>query len=186
MPNLRRPSTSSLKRAGYALLSLFIIWHVLAITIVGPFSQSYLHDHLMNVFGPYLRFLQLDREWPFYAPNPPLGRIMQYQIIDPNGDRQTYPLTQARDKFDHAYFRYTNFYYYLFNNPKYSKSKGYVKSVARYLCRQHKNEHVSAISFIVLDQKRFTYQDFQNGKRPLDPEFLRERHFGPYACEDKA
>lgn len=172
-----------LRRLGYALFSLFILWHVAAITIVGPFSKSYLRDGLMQVFGGYLSFFKLDRSWPFYAPNPAYGRIMRYETIDGDGKRALYPLTQARDKFDHAYFRYTNFYFYLFNNPQYSKARGYDVSVARYLCGQHANDKTVAINFIVLNQKRLTYLDYQQGKRPQDPDFLTQKEFGPYPCQ---
>jgi len=178
--------SKTLRRIGYAAFSAFIAWHVVAITIVGPFSKSYLRDGLMQIFGGYLDLTELNRGWPFYAPDPSFGRIMRYQTIAADGKTTLYPLTQAREKFDHAYFRYTNFYFYLFDNPRYSKTKHYDKSVARFLCRRHQNEGISAINFIVIDQSRFTYLDYQKGARPLDQTFLNEKQFGPYPCTGNA
>lgn len=174
------------RAAGFFLLSLFIIWHSVGIVIVGPFDKSYMRDGLMKVYQTYLATFHLNQSWPFYAPNPVLGSILNYQTVSSTGDIKTYPLTQAREKFDHAYFRYTNFYAYLFSNPKYSRKKGYDKSVARYLCSQHRGEDVVSINFILMNQKRFTRDDYLAGKRPLDDEFLNETKFGPYLCNTPA
>ncbi|WP_455220824.1 hypothetical protein [Kaarinaea lacus] len=170
------------RTAGFILLSAFIVWHVIGISIVGPSSKSYLRDRLMNLYQDYLAVFHLDRSWPFYAPNPFLGSVLEYETIDASGGKNRYPLTQAREKFDHAYFRYTNFYAYLFSNPQYSKRRGYDKSVARYLCARHTDAGVNAISFILLNQKKFTPENFQEGKQPLAKEFLTETVFGPYEC----
>lgn len=170
------------RAAGFLILSVFVIWHAIGISIVGPFSRSYLRDGLMTVYQGYLAVFHLDRSWPFYAPNPFLGSILSYETISSTGNTKHYALTQAREKFDHAYFRYTNIYAYLFSDPQYTKRRGYDKSVARYLCSQHEDEDIKAINFILLNQTTFTYKDYQKGKRPLDDEFLQKTVFGPYSC----
>lgn len=174
------------RSAGFFILSVFIIWHAIGITIIGPFSKSYLRDNLMNVYQDYLAIFHLDRSWPFYAPNPFLGSILSYETVSVSGETNAYPLTQARDKFDHAYFRYTNFYAYLFSDPEYTKKRGYDSSVARFLCNQHLARDVIAINFILREQKMFTYEDYRAGKRPLDEEFLETKAFGPYSCTQSA
>ncbi len=168
---------------GLIILSVFIIWHVVGITIIGPFSKSYLRDNLMQVYQNYLSFFHLDRSWPFYAPNPAMGSILRYETVNTSGETKTYPLTQSRKKSDHSYFRYTNFYAYLFSDPEYAKKRGYDQSVARYLCSQHVDSNVSSINFILLNQTTFTYEDYRAGKRPLDEEFLETKTFGPYSCD---
>jgi hypothetical protein len=173
-----------IRRVSFILMSMFLLWHAVGISIVGPASDSYLRQGLMNWYQDYLAVFHLDRSWPFYAPNPFLGSILRYETISPSGDTKTYPLTEARHKFDHAYFRYTNFYAYLFSNPKYTKKRGYDQSVARYLCEEHAGSEIVAINFVLLNQKRFTYEDYRLGKRPLDPEFLTTRKFGPYRCKN--
>jgi hypothetical protein len=167
---------------GLTILSIFIIWHTIGIGIVGPFAKSYLRDSLMALYDGYLAVFHLDRSWPFYAPNPFPGSILSYETISATGTTKLHPLTQAREKFDHAYFRYTNFYAYLFSDPKYTKQRGYDKSVARFLCGQHKGEDITALNFVLLKQTKFTYADHKNGKHPLDEEFLKKAVFGPYNC----
>ena len=170
------------RSAGFIILSVFIIWHAIGITIIGPFSKSYLRNGLMNVYQDYLAIFHLDRSWPFYAPNPFLGSILSYETVSATGEIKTYPLTQSRQKFDHSYFRYTNFYAYLFSDAEYSKQRGYDKSVARYLCNQHLEGDITSINFVLLNQTTFTYKDYQKGKRPLDEEYLEKTVFGPYSC----
>ena len=170
------------RSVGFFLLSVFIIWHAIGIAMLGPFGKSYLRDGLMNIYQNYLTVFHLDRSWPFYAPNPFLGSILSYETLSTSGETKSYPLTQSREKFDHSYFRYTNFYAYLFGHVEYSKYRGYDKSVARYLCSQHKGSDITSINFILLNQMTFTYEDYRNGKRPLDEEFLEKTIFGPYSC----
>ena len=174
--------TQRTRSAGFIILSVFIIWHAIGIVIVGPFGKSYLRDNLMNIYQHYLAVFHLDRSWPFYAPNPFLGSILSYETVSVSGNTNTYPLTQSREKFDHSYFRYTNFYAYLFSDPEYTKKRGYDKSVARYLCNQHSGSDVTAINFILLSQTTFTYEDYRNGKRPLDEAFITRTVYGPYSC----
>jgi len=177
-----RLKTTQLRRLTLGLFSIFILWHIIGISLVGPAHSGYLHNTLMKVYGPYLSVLHLDRSWPFYAPDPFAGSILRYEAIDSNGNSKTYPLTEAREKFNHAYFRYTNFYAYLFSNPAYSHERGYDRSVARFLCSQHRESHATAINFILLNQKPFSYQDYRLGKNPLSDEFLDKTEFGPYKC----
>ena len=171
----------NLKTVGYGLLTLFIVWHAVGISVVGPAAQSYMRDGLMKIYEPYLTLLNLDRSWPFYAPNPFLGSMLEYETVSATGKIEKYPLTKAYKKYEHAYFRYTNFYAYLFADPKYSKKRGYDKSVARYLCSRH-SANVESINFILWQQKEYTYQDYRDGKEPLSQEFLNKKVYGPYPC----
>jgi len=167
---------------GLGILSVFLIWHAIGISLIGPFSQSYLRDNAMKIYNNYLATLHLDDSWPFYAPNPFMGSILSYETISNSGETKTYPLTQARGKYEHAYFRYTNFYAYLFSDPEYTKKRGYDKSVARFLCEQHQKDSIKEINFILLSQTTFAYEDYRKGKRALDKEFMGKSIYGPYSC----
>ena len=59
---------------------------------------------------------------------------------------------------------------------------GYDRSVAEFLCSQHRDQDIRSVKFILLNQQAFTYVDYRFGKRPLDDEFLRRVEFGPYTC----
>jgi len=163
-------------------MSIFVIWHFVAIVIIGPFSSSYLHNNLVKIYRPYLTLTHLERSWSFYAP-PPMGSILRYKTISKNAVEKNYPLTPTDKKFSHSYFRYTNFYYYLFYNPRYIAKRGYDRSVTRFLCDKHKSEGIIEIVYVLLKQKSFSYKDFLNGKKATDKEFLAKTLFGPYKCE---
>jgi len=171
-----------IQRMGLVLFSIFLLWHAIGISVVGPSHKSYMRNGLMYIYEDYLALFHLDQQWLFYAPNPFFGSILQYETIDSSGRKTTYPLTNIRNKFDHTYFRYTNFYAYLFSDFRYTKKRGYDKSVARYLCAQHKDSDIKRINFILQYQKRFTYIDFRSGMRPLDKQFLTKAVLGPYQC----
>lgn len=172
----------TLQSLSFAAFSVFIVWHVVAITIVGPFSKSYLSHRLRAVYEPYLALTELDRSWPFYAPEPFNGSVLRYETQARNGVKTLHPLTEAHQPHDLAYFRYTNFYSYLFREPAYTKERGYDKSVARYLCQRQASNNIDSVRFILLSQRRFTYTDYLAGKRSLDKEYWDSKEFGPYAC----
>jgi len=171
-----------IRNMGLVLFSLFLLWHAIGIAIVGPAHDSVMRNSMMRIYSHYLALFHLNQPWLFYAPNPYWGSILQYETINAAGEKQTYTLTNNRNKYDHTYFRYTNFYAYLFADPQYTKQKGYDKSVSRYLCAQHKNSDIKKINFILQKQKKFTYSDFRSGKRPLDKRFLAKIVFGSYHC----
>lgn len=165
------------------VFSVFIIWHAIGIAIVGPFHSSHFRDSFMEVYQDYLLLIRANRTWHFYSPNPGRGRILSYETISDSGENERYPLTQARHKFDHAYFRYTNFYAYLFRDSDYTARQGYDEDVADYLCSLHKDKDIVAVRFTLRNQKTFSPLDYRNGKRALDDEFLEnEQFFGPFRC----
>ncbi len=165
------------------IFSIFIVWHVLAITIGSSLGKNVISNNLVEAYGYYLTILHRYSTWHFYSPNPGLGSILSYDAISHSGESERYPLTQARRKLNHTYFRYTNFYYYLFHYPDSAAERGYDKSVAKYLCGLHKDKDISEIKFSLRYQKPFSHLDYQNGKRALDEEFLGdEKVFGPFSC----
>jgi len=175
-----------MRTAGFVVLSAFIVWHAIGIAVVGPFGKSYLRDNLMSVYQYYLPVFHLNRNWPFYAPDPFLGSMLSYETVAANGEKQRYPLTHARDKYDHAYFRYTNLYAYLFSDVEYTKRRGFDNAVANYFCQLHADNPVDAVNFVLLSQKKFSYEDYRQGKHALDPEFVSETVYGPYRCTSGA
>lgn len=171
------------RKTGLVLLSVFIVWHAIGTSLVGPLPQGQLKESLMKVYGSYLTFFHLNNSWWFYAPNPFLGSILRYETVNSRGEKSVHPLSESRDKFDHAYSRYINFYGYLLMYPKYSGERGYTESVARYLCGQHAaSEKIVSIRFLLFRQQRFTPDDYLQGKRPFDEEFLKKTVSRHYPC----
>ena len=164
------------------IFSLFIVWHVIAIAVVGPMWGDSPEVLKQSHFRHYLAFFHLDRAWPFYAPNPQLGTLVRYQTVDSTGTVKTYPLTEAYNRYQHAFSRNGNIYTYLFQYPEYTSDRGFDRSIARYLCSRHAGEQIQSIKFIQLVQKPLSHQDYLKGARPLDPEYVNSSIFGPYPC----
>jgi len=174
------------RSVGLSLMSVFIIWHLIAMLVVGPSHQSNLRSSLIGIYEEYLWFLKLDGPWSFYAPNVPYGILFRYETVSSTGEVKTYPLTEAKNKLDHGYVRNINFYLYFFFNSVDTKQRGYDKSVARYLCDKHAGTDVKEIVFRRYLQKRFTPKDYLQGKDPYSRAFLRHTVHGPYPCsQDK-
>lgn len=171
-----------LRAVGTVALSAFIVWHAVGVAFVGPAGDSYLRRQLLQIYRPYLDALQLNRRWAFFAPDPAYGSWFEYEIVRPSGARERFPLSHARPRFHHAYFRHTSFYFYLFDGWERARERSYDRSVARYLCRQHGGDAVS-VYFVQHYQQRFTDGDYRLGKRPLDPAFVVDRVDGPYTCD---
>ena len=171
-----------MRKAGLALMSVFIVWHLCAMLVVGPSHKSKLRSALYGHYKEYLWLLSLDGPWAFYAPNVPYGVIFRYQTVSSTGEIKTWPLTEAKKKYEHGYVRNINFYLYFLFNPEYARKQGYDKSVARYLCGKHAEEDVKEIVFRRNQQKRFTPEDFLAGKDPYAPPFLKQLTYGPYPC----
>lgn len=176
-------SSKRIRSAGFVIFSVFIVWHLIGISVVGPLYNRNPYSSLSNIYANYLSILRLNRAWPFYAPNPQLGIIMRYETVDALGKSQIHRLTEAFGRYQHAYARYSNVFVYLFEDPDYTRQRGFDKSVAGYLCRQHKNDDIKSINFIVLNQTEYTHLDYKQGKNPLDPEFIDRKVFGPYPCD---
>ena len=171
-----------IRKEGLGLMSVFIVWHLIAILVVGPSHESKIRSSLYDPYKEYLWLLKLDGPWSFYAPNVAYGILFRYQTVSSTGETNTYPLTEAKKKYEHGYVRNINFYLYFFFNPEYTKKHGYDKSVARYLCSKHAGEDVKEIVFRRNVQKRFTPEDYLAGKNPYGPPFLRHFDYGPYPC----
>jgi hypothetical protein len=175
---------SQFRRYGLFLLTVFFAWHFVGIALIGPLNSTNIHNKLNTIYDPYLNTLQLNHTWLFYSPNPGQSSFLEYETTNNNGGKNTYQLTQARKKYEHAYLRYAIFYYYLFEKPKYSKQRGFTKSVSHFLCTKHINDNIRSVKFILYRQKPFSFLDYREGKRLMDKMFLKKFIIGPFVCPD--
>lgn len=69
-----------------AVLSLFLIYHLLAVSIV-PNGQTYLGGVLAPGVEPYIKFLEFGNSWSFFAPEPgPPPVFVEYELLDHQGN----------------------------------------------------------------------------------------------------
>jgi len=79
------------ERVAYAAMSLFVVWHTIAMVVAPAPGTSDLIEGLRTVLDPYLYFFKLDNECNFVAPDideegrDPPGVILRYVIKDQSG-----------------------------------------------------------------------------------------------------
>lgn len=164
------------RRLGFVAGSLFLAWHALAI-VVGPAPASHAAGAAYPAFAPYLRVLDLDHGWSFFAPNPGRGRLLRYAVIDGAGARHDRRLTEALTPLDPAYLRWTTLYAYLDVDLPH-----HLRAAADHLCRRHRDLDPRAIVFVHRDQLTLTPESYRAGHRPLDEDYVTTTELAPLEC----
>ena len=164
----------------YLIASVFLIWHTFAL-LIGPAPQSYIRDNLLGIYEPYLSVFRLNNAWAFYAPEPDLGGVLNYKVLDNDGNEHQFDIYHDYlDRWSASYFRYNAF----FNNIEWNSAeyRRYRKSYIQYLCRKHSNLSPKSIALIRIAQIPLSPEDYINGARPLDPDFTESRPSEPTRC----
>ncbi len=127
-------------RRGYRLLAtLFIAFHVVAITLwVFPFNAS-LTRLLRKTIGPYFSLMGLTQEWTLFAPDPiAANSYVDAQVVLENGDVRTwnFPRLESLDFTG----RYSKARYRKFTGWLYRENFAYAwPDTARYVASQFKD-----------------------------------------------
>jgi hypothetical protein len=177
MPSQSKNPFTVKHRVGYSIASLFILWHVTAIVFVGPWPfENRAKNFLAPIFSTYIDTLRLGGKWRFYAPNVGLGSMLRYNVIMENGSRQKMRLTEALDRSDPAYYRYTTTYVYVPDYPAFRDD------FLQYLCNEHADLSPVVIDLDQIQQRRLGHEDYLKGDRPLDTKYLGRVDIATYRC----
>jgi len=166
-----------LRRAAYALASLFALWHGAAL-LLGTAPPSYLHGQVMPLFRGYIEVLHLDGHWAFFAPDPTAGRLLRYRVEQASGASTEHAFTEALRRGDANYLRFTT----LAGNVD-GSSPALMRSVAQALCRRHAALAPQQIHFVVLQQQRITPEQVEGGLQALDPALLERVELDGVRCD---
>jgi hypothetical protein len=150
----------------YAAMSLFIVWHTLAMVIaVSP--DSVLTQAARQLFGPYLLLFNLDNYWGFFAPDVGTSYQFRYVVEDAAGQQHVFIPTDKLSRFNPNSIWLRDRY------------RDIMASVDMYgdvtvaeLCREHAALRPVAITLLEVEGKEFGPKDRRLGKNPLDPEFV--------------
>jgi hypothetical protein len=154
----------------YTALSVFLVWHTLAIVVAPAPDTSVIAHSLRRVLQPYLTLLRLDNQWNFYAPNPGRGHQFRYLVEDAAGARHAFTPTDELSRIHPSEWWFRSLYDWIGESPDI-----YGDAAAALLCRRHAALHPVAIVLMDVEQKDFWPADHLGGKRPLDPEFVTEK-----------
>jgi hypothetical protein len=167
------------KRLIYALMSLFVTWHTLAI-VVGPTpDSSEIMQLLRPVLYPYLTLFRLDNRWDFYAPEIGNRHQFRYVVVDGSGRRHLFRPADELNWFHPTYWWFRAWYDAIMNFPD-----DYAKLAATFFCRKHETLHPIEITFLKVDEQDFSPADHLDGKHPLDAPFVSVSTLKRVKCQD--
>lgn len=146
-----------------------------AMILLGPAPGSYLKSLIDPYTLPYLRFMNLDNRWAFFAPDPGRGRLLRVRYVWDDGSVHVAELTRALYRWHPAYLRYTSLL-----SDLHEESPGYVESAAHYLCRQY--PQARQVQFLIELQLAPSAEQVASGLIPLDPQFLESVELDPVSC----
>ena len=158
----------------YLLMSIFVAWHATALVIAPVPNPSDLVDTPRAILQPYLTLLRMDNPWSFFSQIP--ASELRYTVEDAAGARTEFAPTQT------SWFHPENLWLRDWNYSIIDKPELYADHAGEILCRKHVSLHPVSITFVEREQGDFTPEDWLNGKRPLDPEFMRDKPLRTVQC----
>lgn len=164
------------QRLTYTLMSLFVVWHTLAM-VVAPAPDSYLSKSLRKVLQPYLTLFRLDSQWDFFAPNVGDGSRLRYIVEGQDGQRNTFNPAERLSWLHPNFFWVRAWYYAIMDDPDLYADD----AVARF-CKLHAALHPAAITLLEVEEERFTREDLLRGKSRNDSAFFNVKTIKRIKC----
>jgi hypothetical protein len=161
------PKKPIIGRTAYVAMSLLVVWHTLAM-VVATAPESDITRAARAVMNPYLTLFRLDNNWGFFAPDVPRGMQFRYVIEDAGGTRHTFIPEQSVGWLHPNSILVRDRYRAMMLSPDV-----HVDAMADALCRKHADLKPVNITLIEGEQREFTPDDWLNGRRPLDEEFVQ-------------
>jgi hypothetical protein len=134
-----------------------------AVMLIGAGPGSDTMSKVYPVVEPLLDFLNIDNEWGFFAPNPDVGTVVRYRVVDGSGATHELELHESLDRLDPMFLRYTTLYIAIVEN-----ADDYEPGAVRYLCRRHADLEPRSIAIVVAEQAVVTPEEFVAGTGILD------------------
>ncbi len=171
------------QRLTYTAMSLFVVWHTLAMVVAPAPGTSDLIKGLRTVLDPYLHVLRLDNQWNFFAPDvgeegrDPLGLVLRYVIEDNAGTLHRVDPSAGLNWYLPSSIWFRAWYFALLDSPD-----DFGQQFAALFCREHAALHPVTITLYTAEQKDYGPLDRLRGKQPLDAEFVTVTTVKSFPC----
>ncbi len=132
---------SRLRKAGFVLLNLWLVGHLVAISTapatVGPSSQT--ARNVWDTVSPYLQVLYLNHGFHYFAPQPGSSNLVDWEVTRSDGSTESgrFPNFDIQPRL--LYHRYFMLSEYL-GNADPDQQTDIAKAYAFNLCREHAAE----------------------------------------------
>jgi hypothetical protein len=168
------------ERLLYLAMSVFVVWHTLAIVVAPAPDSSVMVQSLRRLLHPYLSLFRLDNKWDFYAPNIGKGHQFRYIVEDAAGTSRTFMPTDDLNPYHPMHWWFRAWYDAIIDQPDV-----YGDAAAARLCRQHAALQPVAVTLLSLEEKDFSPADHLSGKHPLDSDFVTVNTLKRVKCPDR-
>jgi hypothetical protein len=168
------------ERLTYTAMSVFVVWHSLAMVIAPAPDNSVTVGSLRVLLDPYITLFYLDDKWDFFAPDVDRGKQFRYVIEDAAGARHSFVPLEELNWFHPIYRRVGYWYDALVDSPE-----TYSDFIAALLCRKHAVLHPISITLIGVEEQNFSPEDHLNGKHPLDSDIATVSTLKVATCAEK-
>ena len=157
------------ERLTYIVMSMFVVWHSLAIIVAPAPGNSVTVRDLRVLLQPYLTLLRLDNTWNFFAPTVGSMSMSQFRYVieDKTGEKQTFMPEAEFGGLNASYLWFKAWYNAITDNPE-----DYADIAATLYCRKHASRHPVSITLLEIQENDFKQTDFLAGKQRWDPEFV--------------
>jgi hypothetical protein len=166
-------------RLAYLAMSLIVGWHSVAIIVAPTPANSTIVQTLRFLVQPYLSLFRLDNQWNFFAP---VGKHMQFRYVveDAAGKRHVFiPVEEASDSIPrNVMWRELKYFYEGVTEAPEVRGN----AIVSLLCRKHASLNPVSISLLQVQEMEFSVDDFLQGHRPLDPEFVTVNTLANIKC----
>ena len=144
-------SNACRKRLIYTVMSVFVVWHTLAIVVAPASANSVLAQGLRVLLQPYLTLFRLDNTWDFFAPSVDslsTSRQLLYVIEDKTGKKHFFKPEAEFSQLEPRYFWFRAWHFAVIDDPA-----GYADIAADLYCRKHAALHPVAITLWPLTKR---------------------------------
>jgi hypothetical protein len=163
----------------YLVMSAFVAWHTLAMVIAPAPEDSDVVVMARRALQPYLTFFRLDNQWDFFAPSVGEGARLRYDIQDRTGKTHAFLPTSELRWYDPTFLWFRSWYYRIIDTPD-----DFAEPAGAVLCRKHADLKPLAITFYVVQEEKFTREDYLAGKKRMDPGFFSVEILRGMRCPD--
>ena len=157
------------ERLTYLAMSLVVGWHSFAIIVAPAPDGSTIVQTLRFLVQPYLSLFRLDNRWNFFVP---VVKYLQFRYVveDAAGKRHVFiPVEEASGSIP-RYVMWREFKYLYEGVMEAPEIRG--DAITALLCRRHASLNPVSISLLQVQELEFSPEDYLQGRRPLDPEFI--------------
>jgi hypothetical protein len=169
------------ERLTYLAMSLVVGWHSFAIIVAPTPSGSAMVQTFRSLAQPYLSLFRLDNQWNFFVP---VGKHMQFRYVvqDAAGKRHVFiPVEEASESLP-RYVMWREFKYLYEGVMEAPEIRG--PAITALLCQRHASLNPVSISLLQVQELEFSPEDYRQGHRPLDPEFVTVNTLSNIKCGD--